>query len=199
MSPPPLPARASSGGFQLTLKGAASFVSSSAKKIAAQREKRREAPPPPPPPEPPPELAPPTESGEALDGFAWVLMLGTAFMFAKELTVLFFQHRKPLQPHKQARDLQAAAVVHVLNQLAFYMVLPTVFLVVAAMRGHLRALNVALLGTLLFVMNILEIYIFKVTFSVMQAKQKKARADRLNSVSRANAPDPTQQPAPTPP
>ena len=32
-----------------------------------------------------------------------------------------------------------------------------------------------------------------------KAKQKKARADRLNSVSRANAPDPTQQPAPTPP
>lgn len=141
----------------------------------------------------------PTESGEALDGFAWVLMLGTAFMFAKELTVLFFQHRKPLQPHKQAIDLQVAAVVHVLNQLAFYMVLPTVFLVLAAMRGHLRALNVALLGALLVVMNILEIYIFKVTFSVMKAKKKKARADRLNSVSRANAPGPTQQPAPTPP
>ena len=79
------------------------------------------------------------------------------------------------------------------------MVLPTVFLVLAAMRGHLRALNVALLGALLVVMNILEIYIFKVTFSVMKAKKKKARADRLNSVSRANAPGPTQQPAPTPP
>lgn len=141
----------------------------------------------------------PTESGEALDGFAWVLMLGTAFMFAKELTVLFFQHRKPLQPHKQARDLQMAAVVHVVNQLAFYMVLPTIFLVITTMRGHLRALNVVLLGTLLVVMNILEIYIFKVTFSVMKAKKKKARADRLNSLSRASAQDPTQVPAPSPP
>lgn len=138
----------------------------------------------------------PTESGEALDGFAWVLMLGTAFMFAKELTVLFFHHRKPLQPHKQARDLQLAAALHVLNQTAFYMVLPTAFLVLAAMRGHLRALSVALLGALLVVINILEIYIFKVTFVVMSAKKKKARADRLASMSRADLQDAAQEPAP---
>ena len=127
----------------------------------------------------------PTTQGEALDGFAYVLILGTAFMFAKELLVLIFQHRcicithaytcihmhtyNPNHDHnpnpnpnpnpkpqtrnltlthththrrsskdsRQYRDLQYAALVHVIGQSAFYAAMPAIYLGVSLTRGHL--------------------------------------------------------------
>ena len=66
----------------------------------------------------------PTGAGESLDGFAYVLMLGTAFMFAKEALVVAFQHRKLSKTAQQANDLLAAAAVHVLGLLALHRALP---------------------------------------------------------------------------
>lgn len=109
----------------------------------------------------------PTERGEALDGFAYVLMLGTAFMFLKELLVLFFQHRKSSDEAQQYRDLSAAAIVHVVGQAAFYCLLPAVYLAVSLRRGHLPWGTGGLLIALLVVLNVLEAYIFSVTLKVM--------------------------------
>jgi len=119
----------------------------------------------------------PTEAGESLDGFAYVLMLGTAFMFAKELLVLLFQHRKLSKTREQASDLLAAAVVHVLGQAAFYLVLPATYLFATLSAGHLPLRpSGAVLAALLFVLNVLEAYIFSITLKVMRIKRRKARA-----------------------
>lgn len=119
----------------------------------------------------------PTVRGEALDGFAYILMLGTAFMFVKELTVLFFQHRKVSKEGQQYHDLMCAAIVHVVGQAAFYLVLPAVYVGVAMQRGSLGAASGLLVG-LLVVLNVLEAYIFSVTLKVMHAKRKKAKLTR---------------------
>jgi hypothetical protein len=121
----------------------------------------------------------PTVAGECLDGFAYLLMLGTAFMFAKELLVLFFYHRKPSKEAAQVNDLWGAALVHVLGQGAFYSVLPATYLGLSLAHSRLPiAPSGAILIALLLVLNVLEAYIFSVTLKVMQAKRRKAKAAR---------------------
>jgi len=119
----------------------------------------------------------PTEAGESLDGFAYVLMLGTAFMFLKELLVLLFQHRKPSRVREQYRDLCGAAIVHVVGQTVFYLVVPSVYLAASIVRGHLPlAPSGGVLLALLVVLNVLEAYIFSITLKVMRIKRKRAQA-----------------------
>ena len=118
----------------------------------------------------------PTAAGEALDGFAYLLMLGTAFMFLKELLVLAFQHRKASNVSAQSADLWWAAAVHLLGQATFYLTLPAVYLGFSLSRGRMPWRSGALLITLLLVLNLLEAYIFSVTLKVMLAKRAKARA-----------------------
>ena len=59
---------------------------------------------------------------DALQGYAFIIMYGTAFMFIKEGIVLMFQHLKQSYLRKQSYFLMAAAFVHVVGQLTFYIV-----------------------------------------------------------------------------
>merc|ERR1712023_372123 len=108
----------------------------------------------------------------------FVLMFGTAFMFLKELLVLFFQHRKTSKTREQYHDLLAAALVHIFGQLAFYLILPAVYLgfVLDAAMLPLMPTGTILIA-LLVVLIVLEVYILSITLKVMRIKWRKARAN----------------------
>ena len=112
-----------------------------------------------------------------LQGFAFIIMYGTAFMFVKEGLVLMFQHLKQSYLRKQAHLLLAAAVVHVVGQLAFYLLWPLIYLAAAIGRGRMPwAPHGVILVCIIVLLNLLEGYILYVTVKVMGIKGKKAQA-----------------------
>jgi len=123
----------------------------------------------------------PTRAKEILDGYAYVIMVGTAFMFAKELMVLVFQHRKRSAYAQQSTDLLLATAIHLVGQSVFYLAWPTAYVALALAAGRMGAPQGGLLSTLLVALNVLEAYIFSVTFKVMLAKRKKAQAAALRT------------------
>merc|ERR1712176_1439494 len=108
-----------------------------------------------------------------MDGFAFILMYGTAFMFAKELSVLLFQFERQSSLRKQARDLLMAVSIHIIGQGSCYVVLPIVYVIVSYSRGNLPLFSLCFFSLLIVIMKCLEGYVFSITWKVLMSRYKK--------------------------
>ena len=114
-----------------------------------------------------------------MNGFALILMYGACSHGFKELAISRFQHCSPKEMALQFYYLRWAVLIHAANQLVFYFVLPSIYILQCA--HNLSIERVVLLSLVVITLNVLEVYIAYVTFVVMKSRQHKANIPSLFS------------------